>query len=477
MAGTICAAAVMIGAASAAASALVAVAIAVLVWLRDPGPDAWRAPVYLVLCSLPVSTVLTLLLAAAAGQMDRLVAWSALWREILVLGTLALALLATWNRWPALTLPDWCAIGLALLTTAYAVIGAGTSGHELSVFQRALGARAWLLPVALYFLGRLAPVSDDASARDLALLRRLTILVTLTAFAEFFLLGDGFWQQLDYSSYLRATGTAEAAMARGVMGNFYWIDSADIWHRRWPAFMGSLSLGYWYLAALPMLLAGLAAGRPRSQSVLILLAVVALVGSHTRAAMIGLLVAVMCLILIWRRKAQWVVLGTGALLVTIAAFTARPDLAAYVASALHVSQDPSTLGHLAAVARSVQAVAATPLGFGVGTSGYVGEALNVGRAVAGESLYLTLAAELGWSGAALWVGWTLTAAIRVGSFAYSRPVRDHRWALGAGLAAATLGYGLASVTTEVWRGLQASAVYWFLLGSAVSGTTSGERAE
>jgi hypothetical protein len=117
----------------------------------------------------------------------------------------------------------------------------------------------------------------------------------------------------------------------------------------------------------------------------------------------------------------------------------------------------------------VQTILAHPVGFGVGSAGYVGAGFAAqGEAVVGESIYLSLASELGWLGAALWIAWTGIAALRLGRYALARSSRDDRWVLCTGLAVATVGYAIASVTTEVWRGLQAAGLYWWLLGTAVS---------
>ncbi len=451
-------------------AAVLVIGAAAFVWLRDPVPDSWRAPLYLLFAFLPVSTVLMLTLGAAAGEISRPIAWSPLWREALVFGVLAIAATAAVvQRRPRLGPEDALAIGLGALVLAYAALGLGSRGHELSLLQRAFGTRAWLLPIALYLLGRVTPSSAMSRDRDFRLLIRLVALVTATAFLEFFLLGDRFWQQLGFADYLRQTGTSEAGIFRGVTFNYYTIAADGTPVRRWPAFMGTLNLGFWFVAALCLLAAYLWTTRRQVVWALIAVAAVALVGSRTRAAMAGLLIALPCLALIAGRKHRWMIVGAVALATAAIALNVRPELAQAIALRLRLPLDPSALGHLAAIVHGTQAVLQQPLGLGIGTAGYVGAGFaEQGTQAVGESLYLSLATELGWLGVMLFVAWVAVSAWRLGAYALKTPVRGSNWALAAGLAVATLGYVVASVTTEVWRGLQAGALYWWLLGTAIT---------
>lgn len=455
----------------AAIAATTAVAISAALWLWDPGPDGWRAPMYLVLSFLPVSTVLTLLLGTLAGGISRPVAWSPLWREATVFAVLALAAVGVTVgliRFRVLA-EDWLLLAFVCLVVTYAALGLGNRGPELSLFQRALGARSWLLPAACYLIGRFTPQGAVGHERDLALIIRLAWFVAVTGFVEFFLLGDRFWQQLDYAQYLSSTGTPASGIFNGVMYNFYSPDHAGVMHRRWPALMGTLTVGYWYLGTLPVIAAAAWTRRSKGLLALLLVAAVALVGSRTRAAIGSLGLALGFLALLHQHKRRWIVIGIGALLGGLAALNVDPRSAEVLARWLRLPIDPSAFAHIAAIVYSARLVVLHPLGFGIGSSASVGMAFADQNAqVIGESLYLSLAADLGWLGATLFVGWALLAAVRLGRFALHDARRDSRWVLAAGLAAATVGYLVASVTTELWRGLQAGALYWWLLGTAVT---------
>lgn len=456
--------------ASAETAAAAAVLAAVAVWLWDPVPDAWRAPVFLVLAILPVSTVLTLLLGSAAGEMSRVVAWSPLWREAIVFGLLGLALagVVAGRIRPSLGTADWFALALAALVILYALFGLGSRGHELGLFQRAAGARAWLVPLAFYFVGRVTP-SPGSHGRDLQLVYRLSWFVSVAAFIEFFVLGDRFWQQLEFERYLLAIGTPESGIFRGVTYNYYWLDFEGVPHRRWPAFMGTLTLGYWYLVVLPVVAAWAWSTGSKRLAVVLVVALVALIGSRTRAAIGGMLVALALLALIRARKTSWIAAALGAFILSAIIINVNPQLVRIVAEWLRLPLDPSALGHIAAIIRGTQAVLREPWGFGVGSAGFVGMGfVDHGTRVVGESLYLSLAAEVGWLGTVCFAGWVSFAAVGLGRFALQVEHRSERWILAAGLAAATLGLAIASVTTEVWRGLQAGALYWWLLGTAVT---------
>lgn len=460
---------IAIAAAHPAGLALCAIVVAATLWILTPAPDSWRVLVYLLLFYLLVSTLVTLVLGAAAGEVSRSVVWSALWREALIFLLATAAVLAFAIRASRrFTLADTLALALAGLVLLYTALGLGSRGGELGILQRALGARAWLIPIALYFVGRMTPASPLAGIRDLAVVKRLVGLVTAFAFVEFFLLGDAFWQALDYESYLQQIGTPESGIFRGVTLNYYWVDQAGGLHRRWPAFMGTLSLGFWYIGALSILGAAAIAYRSSRIGLLLIFAAIALVGSRTRAAMGGLLVALPLLFLISRRMKRTMVVALGAIVVALAALNANPDVLPVLAQRLRVPVDPSALGHIAAIIHGTGAVLATPLGFGVGTAGFVGSGFaGPDTQAIGESLYLSLAAELGWLGALLFLGWVVVAASRLGRFGFAADVPDHRWVLATGLCVATVGYLIASVTTEVWRGLQAGALYWWLLGATM----------
>jgi hypothetical protein len=443
---------------------------ATLLWLLNPTPDPWRAPVYLVLVFLPVSTVLTLVLGATAGEVSRAVAWSPLWREGILFSLLTLAVVGTITaRQFRLRIEDKLALALVALVVAYTALGLGSRGGEVGLLQRGFGARAWLIPLVLYFLGRLTPSGKEAFRHDYTLLRHLAWFVCATAVLEYFVLGDTFWQSLSFPEYLRQIGTPESSIFRGVIVNYYRIDSGGELQRRWVGFMGSLNLGYWLLGAMSVLAAAYVALREKRLLALLLVAGAVLLGTRTRAAIGGVAIAIAFLTMISMRKTRWIIGTAAVVLGLLVAVSIDPEIALILAERLKVPIDPSALGHAAALIFGTREVLANPLGFGVGTAGYVGSGFAEGNVQAiGESLYLSLAAELGWLGFALFAGWLSVAVIRLVRFGLSSPTRSYNWILATGVAVATIGYSAASVTTEVWRGLQAGALYWWLLGVGVT---------
>jgi O-antigen ligase len=127
--------------------------------------------------------------------------------------------------------------------------------------------------------------------------------------------------------------------------------------------------------------------------------------------------------------------------------------------------DPSSGGHIHALKTGMENIIAHPLGYGLGTGGYVGGV--TGQGLAGESLYFTIAVERGIVGFILFclmILFLLFYYNRNKKYLKSEPILE---GLLYVIIVSTFGYAIASITTEHWQAFISSGIYWIYAGIGV----------
>ena len=389
----------------------------------------------------------------------------AAWKDVLLVAAVA----AVWarRRPPALTAIDWLALAFAGFVLLYALIPQSVLGGGATHKGVLYGTRHDLLPVLAYFLGRglrLTPAERSRLCR--------TVLLTAAGVAAYglldvYLVPLSWWRQsagwfgdqlgLDYHGL------------SGLPENFVYNQGGGVVYRRLTStFLSPLATAYLLLVALFFVpLRGRRYGAP-----LALLLFAALLATHTRAALLALVLGLLILALL-RRAAFPAALAVTAAVLGLAFVEAYghvgprthftpAELAEQERNAHahpQASHDPtsaneaSTSEHFASLRAGVRTALHHPWGYGVGNSGVTAARTDV-KIKAGESTYTELAVETGPLGGLVFVAWSLVALLRL---------RRVPW-----LAAAFAAVLLVGVQTDVIGVPWIAVAVWAFVGTELS---------
>lgn len=234
---------------------------------------------------------------------------------------------------------------------------------------------------------------------------------------------------------------------------------------------GPLQLGSFLLIPLSIMFAKLLQ-QPRWWQVIYLIAgLVALWGSHTRSAWLGLAVAVAIIGILrlpkpWRLPSLLAVVTTGALvlqlLITNASFG---NLQYYL---FHGSlQDTgivtSTDQHAQAVERGVQLIQEQPLGYGLGSAGPA--SYQTAQPLIPESYYLQLGIEIGLIGAGLFIVFIALVGLQL------LQIGKRDW-LAYGMLGSLGGISVFNFFLHGWTDSSTAMVFWILTGILIGSYAS-----
>lgn len=366
---------------------------------------------------------------------------------------------------------DLFATLFAVVVILYALIPQHALGGHAT--HRAIGyaLRHDLEPVAAYFLGR-AFVPD---------LRRLRWLVLATAAAvaawglvDVYAIGLDWWRHNGTADYFqKQLGYPYGPALSGLPENFVFNNGNEheLTRRLISTFLSPLGSAYICLVALFLV--------PRTRRAIPLAALVAagLLWTHTRAAVLALVVGLLVAALVWRRI--WpAAAAVAAAVVGLVVFAALPHVgprAHYTPTELTVQRanahaagngpriPQSEESHLSNLRDGIRTVVHHPQGYGLGNAGEV--AFRAGVPLkAGESNYTEIGVETGLLGALLFLAWNL--GILAALAQACRPFLAGGFAAVLVVAIQTDAYGIP------WLGY----VVWWLAGSAlaVRGRTDAE---
>ena len=380
-----------------------------------------RRPVwalYALIVGLALHNLVMSLLWRAGVRGTALTVISA-WKDVLLV--VALALVVPHIRRP-LQLVDWLALVFGAFVVLYGVLPQSWLGGGATHKGVLYAARHDLLPVGAYFLGR----GLALTVRERAVCCRL-VLGTAAFVAAFGLIdvyaiplswwrpaGGWFYHQLGLN-YFGLSHLPE---------NFVYNAGGGVVFRRLTStFLSPLATSYMLLVALffvPL--------RKRWGWPLALLLFAGLLWTHTRSALIALVLGLLVLAVV-RRSWQPVVYAAAVVVIGFAFvksydhigprthFTHAELVQQEENAHLHtgVSNDPtaaneaSTHEHISALRAGVRTVVHHPWGFGLGNSGVTASRTHV-KVEAGESTYTELGVELGVLGALVFIAWSLSLA-------------------------------------------------------------------
>jgi O-antigen ligase/polysaccharide polymerase Wzy-like membrane protein len=362
-----------------------------------------------------------------AGVRGNALSAVAAWKDVLLVGALALVL---WSR-RGLRFEgaaDWLAVAFGLFVLVYAVVPQSVLGGGATHKGVLYGVRHDLLPVLAYFLGRGLALSGEE-------LRKLcrTVLYTAGAVAVYgvldvYLVPLSWWRQSAGWFYdqlgLRYFGLS------GLPENFVYNEGGGVIFRRLTSsFLSPLATAYLLVTA--MFFIPLRARR--WGPALALLFFVALLLTHTRAALAALVVGLLVLAVL-RRAPLPAVLAVLVAVLGLAFVKAYSHLAPrthFTASELRqqeqnahrhpqVSHDATSANeasaseHLSSLRAGVRTVVHHPWGYGVGNAGVTAERTNV-KVEAGESTYTEVGVEMGLLGALVFIAWMVALLVRLRS--------------------------------------------------------------
>jgi hypothetical protein len=343
----------------------------------------------------------------------------AAWKDVLLVGALALVLPRL--RRP-LTLVDWLALAFGLFVVLYGVLPQSWLGGGATHKGVLYAARHDLLPVGAYFLGRGLDLTERERARVCQVVLAVAAFVAAFGLIDVYAIPLSWWRPAG-GWFFQQLGVDYFGLSHLPENFVYNAGGGVVFRRLTSTFLSPLATSYLLVVALffvPL--------RRRWGPPLALLLFAALLWTHTRSALLALVVGLVVLAVVrrsWRPFAYAV-----AVAVIGFAFVKSYD---HIAPRTHftptelkeqeqnarthggVSHDPtavnesSTTEHLKSLREGARTVLHHPWGFGLGNSGVTAERTHV-TPQAGESTYTELGVEVGLLGALAFIAWSLSLA-------------------------------------------------------------------
>jgi hypothetical protein len=398
----------------------------------------------------------------------------AAWKDVLLVGALALVMLGRRFRLSQLVTVDWLALAFAAFVIVYALIPQSVLGGGATHKGVLYGTRHDLLPVLAYFLGRGLELTPTERSRLCK-----TILFTAAGVAGYGLLDVYFvplsWWRQSAGWFSDQLGLDYHGLS-GLPENFIYNEGGGVIFRRLTStFLSPLATGYLLVVALFCLPLR---GRRWAPPLAVLL-FAALLVTHTRAALLALVVGLLVLAVL--RRAVFPV-GLAVLVAVLGfAFVREYDhlgprthftpseLAVQEANAHKHPQtnndatsanESSASEHFASFRAGLRTAVHHPQGFGIGNAGVTAVRTKV-TVEAGESTYTELAVETGLLGGLVFVAWSLALFARL---------RHTAW-----LAAAFAAMLFVALQTDVIGIPWIAVVVWALAGAELSRNSAFSR--
>jgi hypothetical protein len=387
------------------------------------------------------------------------------WKDV----ALVVAILAAFARAPRPKpqMTDALAAVYAVVVLLYAVVPQSALGGDASTVGILYALRHDLLPVEAYALGRLLNLSHQQRQAAAKLVVGVGLFVSAVGLIDIFFIHLSWWRSngtigwFTQQLHIEKTGNGLSGMPE----NFILNEGGGVAYRRLVStFLSPLAAGYallvaflavwcmqrryWWIAA-PVIFAGL-------------------LWTHTRAAWIGLLVALACLLLVEPRRR--LVASTLAIVAVVGAvfyaeyqhiapratFTAAEAKIQAAHAAQATGQGVSSNGeHLSTLHQGAQELVHHPLGLGLGNVGVSALRSNVVPA-AGESTYTEIGVETGIFGLLAFVAWS--------ALLVAKALRRAAW-----VGAALVGVFVVAIQTDIIGVPWLALVLWAIAGDLASG--------
>jgi hypothetical protein len=351
----------------------------------------------------------------------------AAWKDVLLVGALLLVIRER-RRLPfdRSSATDWLALAFGAIVVLYALIPQSVLGGDATHKGVLYAARHDLLPVGAYFLGRSLALTAGERSRLCRTVLATAAFVAVFGLLDVYLVSLGWWR-----ASAGWFGDQLGLSYRGLSGlpeNFIYNEGqAVIFRRLTSTFLSPLATAYLLVVALFFLpLRGRRWAPP-----LALLLFVALLFTHTRAALLALVAGLLVLAVLRRRvfPAALAVVVAVLGLAFVRAYDHIGPRAHFTPTELHqqegnarrhpeTSNDPTSANessireHLSNLRNGARTVVHHPWGFGLGNAGVTAARTHV-KVEAGESTYTELAVETGLLGGLIFVAWSLALLVRV----------------------------------------------------------------
>jgi hypothetical protein len=347
----------------------------------------------------------------------------AAWKEALLLVAL---LVVAWRvrRLPAVKAADVLATAYAIVIVVYFAIPQDVLGGEATTRGELLALRHHLFPVAAYVLGRLAAFAWEERGRVGGLVVMSAVIVAVVGLLDLALVSLQAWRDSGVPGWYREQLDLRYLGLSGLPENWVYNtgDEDNPLRRLVSTFLSPLASGYALVVALIYV-----ASRPFRWwwGLLAALFYVALLYTHTRAALAALAFGLVLLALAQRRIAPAVLaaasVAAGALF--LAVYPSIGPSTSYTPEELEflrenaqkqgdTSGDPfgggeaSTESHWRNLRDGVRVVFEHPQGRGLGNAGVVAKRTKV-DIKAGESTYTELGVDAGIAGMLAFVLWNV----------------------------------------------------------------------
>jgi hypothetical protein len=347
----------------------------------------------------------------------------AAWKEALLLVAL---LVVAWRvrRLPAVKAADVLATAYAIVIVVYFAIPQDVLGGEATTRGELLALRHHLFPVAAYVLGRLAAFAWEERGRVGGLVVMSAVIVAVVGLLDLALVSLQAWRDSGVPGWYREQLDLRYLGLSGLPENWVYNtgDEDNPLRRLVSTFLSPLASGYALVVALIYV-----ASRPFRWwwGLLAVLFYVALLYTHTRAALAALAFGLVLLALAQRRIAPAVLaaasVAAGALF--LAVYPSIGPSTSYAPEELEflrenaqkqgdTSGDPfgggeaSTESHWRNLRDGVRVVFEHPQGRGLGNAGVVAKRTKV-DIKAGESTYTELGVDAGIAGMLAFVLWNV----------------------------------------------------------------------
>ena len=405
----------------------------------------------------------------------------AAWKEALLL--IALVVVA-WRarRIPPVRAADVLAASYTVVILVYWAIPQDVLGGGATSRGELLALRHHLFPVAAYALGRLVGVAWQERGRLGGLIALSAVIVAVVGLSDLAIISLQSWRESGVPGWYREQLGLDYEGLSGLPENWVYNtgDEDNPIRRLVSTFLSPLASAYVLVVALIYVLS-----RPLRWwwALLAALLYVALLYTHTRAALAALVFGLVVLAIIQRRVAP-AVLAAGSIAFGALFLAVYPSIGpstSYTPEELEFlrrnaeiegpatgggrfpTEDSSTESHWRNLRDGVRLVVEHPQGHGLGNSGVVAKRTGV-EILAGESTYTELGVDAGIAGALAFILWSL--AVLVGLW------RSEAW-LAASFAT-VLAIGLQ---TDV-IGIQWIAfTVWLAAGLALSRPLAGGEGE
>jgi hypothetical protein len=347
----------------------------------------------------------------------------AAWKEALLLAAF-LALVWEVRRPESLLVADLLALAYGVVVVVYALLPQGWLDGNASAHGILLALRHDLLPLGAYAFGRLLAVVWREPRRIGVLVGLIGAGVAVVGLLDVFLVPLQSWRDSGVPGWFRDQLSLDYKGLSGLPENWVYNTGNELnpIRRLVSTFLSPLATSYLLVVALVFVVSRLW----RWWAIVLgLLLFVALLYTHTRAAVLALVAGLVVLALVQRRLVP-VVAAVVAAAVSFAFFDAythigpstsyTPGELAYLRT--HAEQEPGTTAdpfstsesslssHWTNLRDGVETVVDQPQGYGLGNAGVVAKRTGV-PIKAGESTYPELGVETGIAGAALFVAWSL----------------------------------------------------------------------